>query len=139
MFRAGIRPPAEPGRGPRGSSTAEFAVLLPALAGLLAVALCAGAVGSTQIRLEQAARAAARELARGESAATAAETARRLAGVGVGIEIGGRSGYRSVRLTTGSALPDLGRGTPLAGLIVLSAEAEARSEVDHGGGGTLGP
>ena len=108
----------------RGSSTAEVAVLLPGIALLVALAVGAGSIGATQVRLEQAARAAARELARGEAAAVAHQTARRLAGDGVTVGIGGGDGFRTVRVSVGIDLPLLGGGAGFA----LTAEASARSE-----------
>lgn len=64
----------------RGSVTAEFAVVLPALTALLAVLLLAVAAGMLQVRLEEGAQAGARALARGESHAQVVATVTRLAG-----------------------------------------------------------
>ncbi|GER22447.1 hypothetical protein NCCP1664_09440 [Zafaria cholistanensis] len=108
----------------RGSSTAEVAVLLPGIALLVALAVGAGSLGATQVRLEQAARAAARELARGEASATAHQTARRLAGDGVTVGISGGDRFRTVRVSVGIGLPVPGGGSGF----VLTAEASARSE-----------
>jgi hypothetical protein len=91
---------------------------------LLVLCLAAGTAGATQVRLEQAARASARELARGEGQASAVETARRLAGAGVDVSIGADHGYARVRVSTAALLPWLTG----PGWLVLSAEAEARSE-----------
>lgn len=102
-------------------------MLLPAVAGLLVVSLGVGAAGATQVRIEQAARAAARELARGESDATAVRTARRLAGDGAAVTVGGDTEFRRVRVSADSWLPALGGGG-VSGLLVLTAEAEARAE-----------
>jgi uncharacterized protein (UPF0333 family) len=55
------------GREDRGSVTAEFALLLPAVVVLLALALGAVRVVVTQLQCVDAARAAARVAARGES------------------------------------------------------------------------
>ncbi|MFT4050928.1 MAG: TadE family type IV pilus minor pilin [Microbacterium sp.] len=54
-------------RGDRGSATAEFAVVAPAV--VLVIALAAGALAASgrQVRLEQGAAQAARLAARGES------------------------------------------------------------------------
>jgi hypothetical protein len=106
-----------------GSSTAEVAVLLPGIALLVALAVGAGAVGATQVRLEQAARAAARELARGEGASVAHQTARRLAGDGATVGIGGGNGFRTVRVSVEIDLPLLGGGAGFA----LAGEGSARS------------
>lgn len=54
----------------RGSSTAEFAVMLPALVVLLALVLGAAATGIVQLKLEEGARLGARAAARGETAET---------------------------------------------------------------------
>ncbi|MEE1621347.1 TadE family type IV pilus minor pilin [Zafaria sp. Z1313] len=111
----------------RGSSTAETAVLLPAVALLLVVVLAAGAVGSTQVRLEEAARAAARELARGEPAGSARAAAQRVAGTSASVDIGAAAGYHSVSVSAGIGVPGL------EGRFVLTARAEARAEGGPGG------
>ncbi|WP_326502798.1 TadE family type IV pilus minor pilin [Rothia nasimurium] len=54
----------------RGSSTAEFAVILPALVFVLALVLGAAATGIVQLKLEEGARLGARAAARGETAET---------------------------------------------------------------------
>ena len=54
----------------RGSSTAEFAVMLPALVFVLALVLGAAATGIVQLKLEEGARLGARAAARGETAET---------------------------------------------------------------------
>ncbi|MBM6620062.1 pilus assembly protein [Micrococcaceae bacterium RIT802] len=117
----------------RGSSTAEFAVLLPAVAAFLALALGVGICGTTQVRLEQAARATAREIARGESAAAALETGHRLAGDAARIRIGTAGPYRRVEVSARFTLPWFGGPE----LMVLSARAEAKPEEGSGrpGGG----
>ncbi|MGD6979429.1 MULTISPECIES: TadE family type IV pilus minor pilin [Citricoccus] len=69
-----------PSPSERGSVTAEYAVLLPGAAVVLAGALLAGAATLQQIRLEEAAAATVRELARGETDAQVLGTARRMAG-----------------------------------------------------------
>lgn len=50
----------------RGSTTAEFAVALPAVVFILALVLGAAATGIVQLRLEEGARLGARAAARGE-------------------------------------------------------------------------
>lgn len=67
-------------REDRGSVTAEFAVVVPAV--LLVVALTAGTLSATsrQVRLEQAAAQAARLVARGEDTARATGVVARIAG-----------------------------------------------------------
>lgn len=54
----------------RGSSTTEFAVILPALVFVLALVLGAAATGIVQLKLEEGARLGARAAARGETAET---------------------------------------------------------------------
>lgn len=67
-------------RDERGSVTAEFAVVVPAV--LLVVALTAGTLSATgrQVRLEQAAAQAARLLARGDGQDRAAGVVAAIAG-----------------------------------------------------------
>lgn len=68
-------------QGERGSVTAEFATVIPAV--LLVLACCLGAVqlATQQLRLQDAAAAAARGLARGEAAGgTAARVAQLVPG-----------------------------------------------------------
>lgn len=113
----------------RGSSTAEFAVLLPVVAAFLALVLGVGVCGSTQVRVEQAARAAARELARGEPAAHAVDTGHRLAGEGASVRIGSAGRYRKVEVTRTITLPWLSDRE----FLVLSAQAQARTEAGPGG------
>lgn len=70
---AGLDPPE------RGAVTAEFATALPAIVLVLVFGLTGISAGITQLRLEEAARAAAREVMRADT--TAAEAAvQRLAG-----------------------------------------------------------
>ncbi|GAA4372956.1 TadE family type IV pilus minor pilin [Paeniglutamicibacter cryotolerans] len=107
--------------GQEGSSTAEVAVLLPAIAVLLALGAGVGAVGVGQVRIQEAARAAARELGRGESHIEAASTARRVAGDRIVLSFGSSDGYRSVDVRTSI-------GLPVIGAIELWASASARSE-----------
>ena len=68
----------------RGSVTAEFAVVVPAV--LLVVALTAGSLAAAgrQVRLEQAAAQAARLAARGEADVRVAEVVSAVAGGAVG-------------------------------------------------------
>lgn len=63
----------------QGSVTAEFAVALPAIVLVLVAGLTGIAAGITQLRLEEAARAAAREVMRADGAAAKAAV-ERLAG-----------------------------------------------------------
>lgn len=68
------------GRDERGSVTAEFAIVVPAV--VLVLALTAGALAATgrQVRLEQSAAQAARLAARGESGARVAGLVATIAG-----------------------------------------------------------
>lgn len=66
-------------RGERGMVSAEFAVALPALLLVLALALGVVRLSIDQVRCVDAARAAARLLARGEPVGTATAEAHRLA------------------------------------------------------------
>lgn len=106
----------------KGSSTAEVAVLLPAVAILLAVVAGAGAVGGEQVRIQQAASAAARELARGSDPGEAVGTAQRIAGVRISVDCGQDGGYGHVVVRSGVNLPMLGE-------VRLRAEARARTEL----------
>jgi hypothetical protein len=90
-------PPRSP--SDRGSVTAEYAVLLPGAAVVLAGALLAGAATLQQIRLEEAAAATVRELARGESDARAVDTARRVAGDGARLSSSRSTGWVTVTVT----------------------------------------
>lgn len=107
----------------RGSVTAEFAVVLPAVTALLALLLLGAGAGVLQLRLEEGARAGARALARGESTAQAAEIARRLSGGETAVSVDLSGGYATVTLT--------GRVSgPLAAMVPWqqSARASARLE-----------
>ncbi|WP_372697167.1 TadE family type IV pilus minor pilin [Arthrobacter sp. JSM 101049] len=120
-------------RSQGGSSTAEFAVLLPAVAALMALVLGAGVCGMTQVRLEQAARATAREIARGEPTASAVQAGQRLAGEDARFRVGAAGTYRRVEVSIPITLPWFGGPE----LLVLTARAEARPE-DAGTGRTGG-
>ncbi|MFF5791827.1 TadE family type IV pilus minor pilin [Paeniglutamicibacter sp. NPDC012692] len=106
-----------------GSSTAEVAVLLPAVALLLTVVAAAGMLGGEQVRIQQAASAAARELARGTDAGEAIATALRIGGTDLHVTLGSGAGYAKVFVASGVALPLLGE-------IRLTAEASARKETE---------
>ncbi|PZU48716.1 MAG: TadE family protein [Microbacterium sp.] len=66
--------------GDRGSATAEFAVVVPAVVVLLALTVGSLAAAGQQVRLEQAAAQAARLAAREESTARLAEIVAAVAG-----------------------------------------------------------
>ncbi|PQZ96298.1 chromosome partitioning protein [Arthrobacter sp. MYb227] len=105
-----------------GSSTAETAVLLPAVALLLTLVVSAGAVGGEQIRIQQAASASARELARGTNTGDAMATAKRIGGNNVAVTL--NSGARYAKVSVSAIIK-----IPLVGDIVLSAKASARKEL----------
>lgn len=67
------QPQPQPPARERGSSTAEFAVILPALVFVLGLVLGAAAVGMVQLRLEESARLGARAAARGRYCPDGAE------------------------------------------------------------------
>ncbi|MCS3494374.1 MULTISPECIES: TadE family type IV pilus minor pilin [Actinomycetes] len=91
-----------------GSSTAEFAVLLPAVAMMLSLGLCLGVVGIQQIQVQQAAGAMARELARGEDDATARASGVRLAGSQARFSLSTANGYWQVHVSKSVSLPIVG-------------------------------
>ncbi|KSU67352.1 TadE family type IV pilus minor pilin [Arthrobacter sp. NIO-1057] len=92
----------------KGSSTAEFAVLLPAVALMLSLLLCFGALGIQQIQVQQAAGAMARELARGEDHATARASGVRLAGNKANFAIANGGGFSKVTVRKSVQLPIVG-------------------------------
>lgn len=92
----------------KGSSTAEFAVLLPAIALMLSLLLCFGVLGIQQIQVQQAAGAMARELARGEDSATARASGLRLAGNEARFSMSQAGGYSRVIVQKTVQLPVLG-------------------------------
>ncbi|UKA53692.1 pilus assembly protein [Arthrobacter sp. FW305-BF8] len=107
----------------RGAVTAEFAVALPAVLLLLAMLLAGSAAGITQLRLEDAARAAARALARGEDPAAVDGIVRKLAGPSASAAVVPGGEWMSVTVSDRAAGP-VGRMVPWT----LTARAEARSE-----------
>lgn len=119
----------------RGSVTAEFAVVLPAVTALLALLLLGAGAGVLQLRLEEGARAGARALARGESTAQAAAIARNLSGGAATVSADLAGGYATVTVTA--------RVTgPLAAMMPWqqSARAIARMEIyEPAEGPTAGP
>lgn len=74
-----------------GAVTAEFAVALPAVLLLLAVALAFFTVGVDQVRCIDAARAGAREAARGEPTSLVVRTATRIAPAGSRVAVSGQT------------------------------------------------
>lgn len=104
MARAGV---LVTDRRERGMVTAEMAVAFPAVVALLAVVLAAAALGVSQLRIEEAARAGAREIMRGESSAAAAANARRIAGGDIRFAIHPEGAYSTVTVTTTVDVPVL--------------------------------
>lgn len=90
-----------------GAVTAEVAVAFPAVIVLLAVVLAAAALGLSQLRIEEAARAGAREIMRGESAAVIDATVRRIAGEQAQIAVRPSTGYDTVTVSTTVDVPVL--------------------------------
>jgi len=131
-----------PGAGPRGSVTAEFAVVLPAVTALLALLLLGAGAGILQLRLEEGARAGARSLARGESAAQAQDIARRVTG-GVGtVTVDLDGGYATVTFTGRMSGP-LAAMMPWQQTARASARLESNASASAPGGtgrpGAAGP
>lgn len=106
----------------RGAVTAELAVGLPAVVLLLAAVLTGVAAGVTQLRVEEAARAAAREVMRGDSAEAEA-VARRIAGAEARVSVSVDGQWLRVEVGSAVAAPLLDR-LPL----VLTASASALPE-----------
>ncbi|WP_313814106.1 TadE family type IV pilus minor pilin [Glutamicibacter sp.] len=92
----------------RGSSTAEFAVLLPSIALMVSLLLCFGVLGMQQIRVQQAAGAMARELARGEDTGTARASGARLAGEGASFSLSTGGEYSTVTVAKSINIPLVG-------------------------------
>lgn len=84
--------------------TAELAVSLPVVVLLIAAALTGASAGVTQLRLEEAARAAARELMRDDSGA-AEQAARRIAGDRADISITAEGQWQRVQVASSVAAP----------------------------------
>lgn len=111
--------PERRGNRERGAVTAEFATALPAIVLVLVFGLTGISAGVTQLRLEEAARAAAREVMRADN--TAAEVAvRRLAGGSARLVLTPEGEWTAVEVRSSLSLPVLNR-LPLE----LSADAVA--------------
>lgn len=85
--------------GEAGTVTAELAVAMPAVAVLLAGLLTGAAAGITQLRLEEAARAAGRAVMRGDAAAVGASVTR-LAGQRASLELAVEGEWVQVRVSS---------------------------------------
>jgi len=111
-------------RRTRGSATAEFAVVLPAVTALLALLLLGAGAGMLQLRLEEGARAGARAMACGESTAQAVETATRLAGGNTSVVVDLAGGYVTVTVA--------GRvDGPLSAVLTWQQTARAVARVEN--------
>ena len=121
MRRAGAR------GGERGTVTAEFAVVLPALVLVLILVVGAGVIGIAQVRVYEAARAGAREAARGEPVHDIEKAAKRKAGPGstVTVSQGGAFAKVHVKTTLPKALHPIMKD--------VEASAEARTEGESHG------
>jgi hypothetical protein len=91
--------------GCRGSVTAEFAVLLPGVALLLAAVLSAGTAATAQLRCADAARSAARLAARHESPAVVAGAARAAGPAGAQVQVSVAGDLVRVRVWAEVSLP----------------------------------
>lgn len=83
-------------RADEGAAAAEFAMVMPALVLIIGIVVGAGAVGATQLRAMDAARAAAREIARGEVSSEVIEEARKTAGQDARVTIEDDDAYAEV-------------------------------------------
>lgn len=108
-----------------GAVTAELAVGILAVVGLLGFLLTALAAGITQVRAEEAVRAAAREIARGETSEAAARTVRAVAGDGAAPTFS--ADRNGVRVAVRIAVPG-----PLAAASGIIAEASATLPLEAG-------
>ncbi|KAD4060149.1 hypothetical protein GD627_03575 [Arthrobacter yangruifuii] len=90
----------------RGAVTAEFAVALPAIVLVLVGGLTGISAGVTQLRLEEAARAAARELMRADPAAAEAAV-ERLAGTSAHLILSEEGQWTAVEVRSSLSLPVL--------------------------------
>ncbi|MBZ2197332.1 TadE family type IV pilus minor pilin [Occultella gossypii] len=111
----------------RGSVTAEFAIVLPAVVLVLVAVLLVAAAATAQVRCTDAARAGARAAALGSGEAQVAAIAADLAGEQAQVSVTSADGWVVVRV---SAPVDTG---PLgAAGLVASAEFSARAEPGSG-------
>ncbi|MGI8535592.1 MAG: TadE family type IV pilus minor pilin [Mycobacteriales bacterium] len=112
--------------GPRGSVTAETAVLLPVLLVVLAAAIGVLASVAAQLRCVDAARAAARVAARGDTPALVRTTAERLAPAGAAITL--RSAGDTVEVVVTAQVWPFGRA--LGGLAAVPVSGRAVAAVE---------
>ncbi len=107
----------------RGTVTAELALGLPAVVGLLLVVLVLSAAATSQLRCSDAARAGARAAALGEDTAAVVRIADRLAGAGATVHVDRAADWVTVTVRRPVATGPLG-GTGL----VAQGRATARVE-----------
>lgn len=107
----------------RGSVTAEFAVVLPAVTVLLALLLLGVSTGMLQLRLEEGARAGARAMARGDSHGQITAIVSRVAGDNVSTSVGSSGGYGTVTVQGRS-------GGALSGLVPWTQTAKATAKLE---------
>lgn len=120
-----------------GTTTAETAVTLPALALVLLLSLWSVSAVTAQLRCVDAARTAARALARGESAAASTAAATRAAPRGARILVVRSGELLEVRVTATARLPGPWSGSlPALG---LTARAVTSVEDPPTGAAVAGP
>ncbi len=113
--------------GERGTVTAEFAVVLPALVLVLILVVGAGVIGIAQVRVYEAARAGAREAARGEPVHDIEKAAKRKAGPNSTVTVSQGRAFAKVHVKT--TLPKALH--PIMKDVEASAEARTEGE-SHG-------
>jgi len=125
--RSGGRSGARLGLGDRsrGSVTAEFAVVLPILALMLAAVLAAGSAGVAKLRCIDAARSAARLAARHESASMVLAAARSAGPDGATVQLSTTGELVRVQVTARVRLPLPGRPTVELGAISVAQVEQA--------------
>ncbi|MCC3290069.1 MULTISPECIES: TadE family type IV pilus minor pilin [unclassified Arthrobacter] len=114
-----------PKQSDRGAVTAEFAVALPAIVLVLVGGLTGISAGITQLRLEEAARAAAREVMRADQPAAAAAV-QRLAGDSAELILSVEGRWTAVEVRSSLTLPVLS-------LLPLELSADAVAFPGDGG------
>ena len=112
-------------RRDHGAVTAEFAVALPAIVLVLAAGLTGMAAGITQLRLEEAARAAAREVM-GADPAAAEAAVNRVAGASAQLSMSTEGRWVTVEVSSSLSLP-------LLDLLPLELSADAVAFPGDGG------
>lgn len=111
----------------RGTVTAEFAVVLPALVLVLILVVGTGTIGISQVRVYEAARAGAREAARGEPGRDVEAAAKRKAGPDSVVLVSTDEAFTKVQVSM--PLPEVLH--PI--MKEVKARAEARTEGNNDG------